>query len=96
MGDEAGQQRVGGDVEGHAQPQVARPLVHLAGQLPLRHVELRRKVRRKLVLPWLCRLALRCGQCMTADDIWGRRQEADLQARSGKCLAYLAEHVAGR
>ena len=31
---------VGGDVEGHAEAQVARSLVHLAAQLAVRHVEL--------------------------------------------------------
>ena len=36
----AGKQRVGGDVEGDAKPHVARALVHLTGELPIRHVEL--------------------------------------------------------
>lgn len=36
------EERVGGDVEGDAQAQVAGALVHLAAELALRHVELRR------------------------------------------------------
>lgn len=35
-----GEQGVAGDVEGHAQAHVSRPLVQLAGQLAVPHVEL--------------------------------------------------------
>lgn len=41
--DHAGEQRVACDVERHAQAKVARALVHLAGQLTVRHVKLRRR-----------------------------------------------------
>ena len=41
LGNEAGEEGVGGDVEGHAQAQVAAALVHLATQGALRHKELR-------------------------------------------------------
>mmetsp|Transcript_23521 Transcript_23521/g.56245 ORF Transcript_23521/g.56245 Transcript_23521/m.56245 type:complete len:389 (-) Transcript_23521:616-1782(-) len=40
VGDHAREQGVACDVEGHAEPEVARPLVHLAGEFPVRHVEL--------------------------------------------------------
>lgn len=40
----ARQQRIRGDVEGHAQPQVARALVQLARQLALRHIELQQNI----------------------------------------------------
>lgn len=48
----AGQQRVAGDVEGHAQAQVTRPLVHLARQLAVRHVKLRRGRHTFLWVAW--------------------------------------------
>lgn len=38
--DHVGEQGVAGDVEGHTQSHVSRPLVQLAGQLPIYHVEL--------------------------------------------------------
>jgi len=40
LGQKAGEKGVGGDIEGHPQAQVSRPLVHLAGQLTIRHIEL--------------------------------------------------------
>ena len=40
LGDQAGQKSIRRDVKGDAQANVARPLVHLAGQLAARHVEL--------------------------------------------------------
>mmetsp|Transcript_22694 Transcript_22694/g.73459 ORF Transcript_22694/g.73459 Transcript_22694/m.73459 type:complete len:215 (-) Transcript_22694:1002-1646(-) len=41
---QAGEQRVRGDVERHAEAQVSRALVHLAGELPVGHVELGKHV----------------------------------------------------
>lgn len=38
--DHVGEQGIAGDVEGHAQAHVSRPLVQLAGQLPIHHIEL--------------------------------------------------------
>ena len=38
--DHVGEQGVAGNVEGHTQAHVSRPLVQLAGQLPIHHVEL--------------------------------------------------------
>lgn len=40
LGDETGEECVGGDVEGDAETQVAGALVHLAAQLAFRHKEL--------------------------------------------------------
>lgn len=40
LGHEAGEEGIGGDVEWHPQTQVAAALVHLAGELPICHVEL--------------------------------------------------------
>ena len=40
LGQHAGEQGVGGNVEGHPEAQVCRALVHLARQLALRHREL--------------------------------------------------------
>lgn len=40
------QDRVGGDVEGHAQPHVGAALVELAGQVLIGHVELHQAVAR--------------------------------------------------
>lgn len=37
---EPGEQGVRGDVEGHSQSQIAGSLVHLATELPLRHMKL--------------------------------------------------------
>ena len=45
--EQAGEQRVGGDVEGHAEAHVARALVHLAAKLAVGHVELREHVARR-------------------------------------------------
>mmetsp|Transcript_27304 Transcript_27304/g.73803 ORF Transcript_27304/g.73803 Transcript_27304/m.73803 type:complete len:383 (+) Transcript_27304:427-1575(+) len=44
LGHHAGEQRVGGDVEGHPQAYVARALVHKAGQLAMRHEKLAKHV----------------------------------------------------
>jgi hypothetical protein len=41
VGQQAGEEGVAGDVEGHAEAHVARPLVHQAGQLAIGHVELK-------------------------------------------------------
>lgn len=40
MCDHVGEQGVAGNIEGHTQAHVSRPLVQLAGQLPIHHVEL--------------------------------------------------------
>ena len=40
MGDHVGEEGVAGDVEGHAEAHVPGPLVQLAGQLAVAHVEL--------------------------------------------------------
>mmetsp|Transcript_59988 Transcript_59988/g.173730 ORF Transcript_59988/g.173730 Transcript_59988/m.173730 type:complete len:452 (+) Transcript_59988:330-1685(+) len=47
LGHHASQQRVGGDVEGHAQAHVARALVHQARQFPVGDVELAEHVARR-------------------------------------------------
>ena len=41
MGDHVGEQRVAGDVERDSQAHVARPLVELARELSVSHVELK-------------------------------------------------------
>src|SRR5512138_3765320 len=40
------QERVGGDVERHAEEEVGAPLIHLAGQAAVRHVELEQRMAR--------------------------------------------------
>src|SRR5262249_13543828 len=47
MRDHHGKQRVGGNVEGRAQEDVGGPLIKLAGQLALCHVELKKGVARR-------------------------------------------------
>ena len=45
VGDHVGEQRVAGDVERHSQAHVARPLVELARELAVSHVELEKQQR---------------------------------------------------
>jgi len=47
LGHHVGEQRVAGDVEGHAQEEVGAALVELAAQPPLGHVELEEQVARR-------------------------------------------------
>ena len=57
VSDHDGEQGVAGDVEGHAEPHVCRPLVQLAGQLTTRHIELDQAVtRRQRHLVQVCRV----------------------------------------
>ena len=44
LGEHVGQQRVAGDVEGHAQEHVGAALIELAGELPISHVQLEQQV----------------------------------------------------